>query len=350
MKIKDLQVDGFGVWKGLNVDSLSDNVTVFYGQNEAGKTTLMQFIRSMMFGFSPDRREKYTPPVYGGLAGGSAEVFSNLGNFEIERHVDPNRLHDAIGDLSVTDAGDGTVHGKAKLSNILSDIDESIFNNVFAIGLREIQELNALNSTDASDMLYKLTSGMDRVSLVDVMRDLKQRRERLLGDDESRLTVLTQRKHKLLREIDELLARSKRWSRIAAESNAVDSDLEELAQKLTRLERESRLFEIAMQITDRWRSRNLLTEQINAFGKLPDPRDISVQKARRAQCQTGHAKGTSRSNSATASRDQAGRHAIAHQSSIVGPENSHRSVGGTFTMGRISPTPGQQVAIRDQIH
>ena len=281
MKIKDLKVDGFGVWKGLDVESLSDNVTVFYGQNEAGKTTLMQFIRSMMFGFSPDRRDKYTPPVYGGLAGGSAEIVSTLGNFEVERHLDPNRLNDAVGDLTVTDAGDGTVHGKTKLSSVLSEVDESIFNNVFAIGLREIQELNALNSTDASDMLYKLTSGVDRVSLVDVMRDLRQRRERLLGDgteNESRLTELTQRKQKLLREIDELLARSKRWSKIAAESNSVDNDLAELAQKLTRLERDSRLYEVSMQINERWRNRIVLSEQINAFGKLPDPRDISVQK------------------------------------------------------------------------
>ena len=137
-------------WKGLDIESLSDNVTVFYGQNEAGKTTLMQFIRSMMFGFSADRRDKYTPPVYGGLAGGSAEITSTLGNFEIQRHLDPNRLNDAVGDLSVTDCGDGTVHGRGKLGNILSEIDEPIFNNVFAIGLREIQELNALNSTDAS--------------------------------------------------------------------------------------------------------------------------------------------------------------------------------------------------------
>ena len=52
MKITDLQVDGFGVWKGLSVESISDEITVFCGENEAGKTTLMQFIRSMMFGFS----------------------------------------------------------------------------------------------------------------------------------------------------------------------------------------------------------------------------------------------------------------------------------------------------------
>ena len=133
MKITDLQVDGFGVWKGLTVESISDEITVFCGYNEAGKTTLMQFIRSMMFGFSPDRLSKYTPPVYGGLAGGSLDLTSPSGVFEVQRHVDPNRHTDPIGDLAVTDQHDGSVHGRAHLSSLISDIDESIFTNVFAI-------------------------------------------------------------------------------------------------------------------------------------------------------------------------------------------------------------------------
>ena len=281
MRITDIHVDGFGVWKGLKIESLSENTTVFYGQNEAGKTTLMQFIRSMMFGFSVDRREKYMPPVYGGLAGGVAEIVAPQGDFELQRHVDPNRVNDIVGDLSVTDTTDGTIHGRAKLGNLLSEIDESIFNNVFAIGLREIQELNALNSTDASDMLYKLTSGLDRVSLVDVMRDLKGRREAIWGVDgeiDSRLTELATRRTKLLREIEELLARSKRWSKIAAQTNEVSAELDEICKKLSNFERESRLLEVAMQVSDRWKSRLVLNEQVNSFGKLPDPRDIKVKE------------------------------------------------------------------------
>ena len=61
MKIKNIHVDGFGVWKGLNVDAVSEDMTVFYGRNEAGKTTLMQFVRSMLYGFSPERVRRYLP-------------------------------------------------------------------------------------------------------------------------------------------------------------------------------------------------------------------------------------------------------------------------------------------------
>ena len=43
MKITDIKIDGFGVWHDLTLRGLSPELTVFYGPNEAGKSTLMQF-------------------------------------------------------------------------------------------------------------------------------------------------------------------------------------------------------------------------------------------------------------------------------------------------------------------
>ncbi len=281
MRINDIQVDGFGVWKGLKIDGVSDSITVFYGQNEAGKTTLMQFVRSIMFGYSPERRKKYIPPVYGGLAGGSLHVITPHSDYEIERHIDPNRITDPSGDLSVIDSKDGTVHGRATLGNVLNDVDESIFNNVFAIGLREIQELNTLNSTDAAEHLYKLTSGLDRVSLVDVMRDLRNRREAIWSTDEEnpgKLRILTIRRRALLQEIDELISRSRRWSKIAVHTSEINQQLEDLEAELSSLENESKVLEVAIQIGDRWQARKLLDDQVEGFGHLPSLSDISVKE------------------------------------------------------------------------
>lgn len=281
MKIKDIQVDGFGVWKGLTIEELAPDVTVFYGQNEAGKTTLMQFIRTVMFGFSPDRQEKYVPPVYGGLAGGSIEVQAPSGCYEIGRHIDPHRPASIEGDLSIIDTQDGSTYGRAKLAEIMGDVDESIFNNVFAIGLKEIQELGALNSTDASELLYRLTSGLDRVSLVDVMRQVAAKRERLLAsrpDMECELKRLSAKRAELVREIEELRARSKRWSRIAVETNKINRELKEIETRRQRLEAESRRIELAIQIADRWNARKGIEQQIEAFGTLPDPRDVNIEQ------------------------------------------------------------------------
>ena len=53
MKITDIKIDGFGVWHDLALRGLSPELTVFYGPNEAGKSTLMQFMRSVLYGVSP---------------------------------------------------------------------------------------------------------------------------------------------------------------------------------------------------------------------------------------------------------------------------------------------------------
>ena len=55
MKITALDIDRFGIWQGLSVSSLSDQVNVFYGPNEAGKTTIMQFIRAILYGFGDEK-------------------------------------------------------------------------------------------------------------------------------------------------------------------------------------------------------------------------------------------------------------------------------------------------------
>ncbi|HAY83260.1 MAG TPA: hypothetical protein DCY79_25925, partial [Planctomycetaceae bacterium] len=71
MKITDVNINGFGVWTDLAVSDLNGKMTVFYGPNEAGKTTLMQFMRAVLYGLTPERRSKYMPPVHGGKPGGS---------------------------------------------------------------------------------------------------------------------------------------------------------------------------------------------------------------------------------------------------------------------------------------
>ena len=177
MKIKDIQIDGFGVWTGLSVDSVNEGMTLFYGPNEAGKTTLMQFLRAMLYGFTPERRQRYTPPVYGGTPGGAIRVTGPGGGYEIRRHSQITDA-DTTGQLSVM-GNDGLSQGQHRLQSLLGGIDEPIFSNVFAIGIRELQELSTLDDTSAADELYKLSSGLDRVSLVDVMRSLKAGRGQL---------------------------------------------------------------------------------------------------------------------------------------------------------------------------
>lgn len=268
MKIKDIQIDGFGVWTGLSVDSLPEGMTLFYGPNEAGKTTLMQFVRAMLYGFTPDRREKYLPPVFGGTPGGAMRVTGPGGGYEIRRH---SQLTDTnvVGRLTVT-GQDGLSQGQHRLSSLLGQIDEPIFTNVFAIGMRELQELSTLDDTSAADELYKLSSGLDRVSLVDVMRSLRHGRKSLVGKtgpivDEvemNKLTSLIARREKLRDEVTRLTRTGRRWSELASQRRTGLQEIEQLTERINVWEKEARCVETASGIYDTWRERDQIAELI----------------------------------------------------------------------------------------
>ncbi|TWT74973.1 AAA family ATPase [Allorhodopirellula solitaria] len=282
MKIQDIQIDGFGVWTGLSVDSLSEGMTLFYGPNEAGKTTLMQFLRAMLYGFTPERRSRYLPPIYGGTPGGAIRVTGPGGGYEIRRH---SQLTDAdtAGRLSVTGT-DGLSQGQHRLSMLLGQIDEPIFTNVFAIGIRELQELSTLDDTSAADELYKLSSGLDRVSLVDVLRSLRAGRGELVGNNSpsnaeedaaaNRLSGMISRREKLRDEIQKLSGQTRRWSELATQRRTQSEEIESLRGRMVAWEREARCVEIATSVFDPWQERAKIEVRIaDIEGEVNLPED-----------------------------------------------------------------------------
>ena len=50
MRIKQLEIYGSGKWSDTTFD-LTEDLHLFYGFNEAGKSTLMSFLHSILFGF-----------------------------------------------------------------------------------------------------------------------------------------------------------------------------------------------------------------------------------------------------------------------------------------------------------
>ncbi|MGE3775697.1 MAG: AAA family ATPase [Pirellulaceae bacterium] len=274
MKITDIHVDGFGVWNTMVVDELSTGVTLFFGRNEAGKTTLMQFLRAGFYGFSPDRRRCYLPPVYGGVPGGMLRVQNHSGDFVIERRqseTDPAGLGRVI-----VLAANGSRQGQHLLNVLLSGVDESIFNNVFAIGIHELQELATLNDTQAAEQLYNLANGVDRVSLVEVIRGLVEERRKILGDEslKGELAGLFQQREKLLGEVADLEAQTRRWFDLGRQRTALTDELTQLDTQIARLEHDSRTVEIAIQVRDKWRQRHEVSGQLRKIGVVdPLPED-----------------------------------------------------------------------------
>jgi len=66
LRILELHIDGYGVFRDQHVQDFGDGVVLFSGPNEAGKSTLMSFVRGVLFGFERESQAGYYPPLLGG--------------------------------------------------------------------------------------------------------------------------------------------------------------------------------------------------------------------------------------------------------------------------------------------
>ena len=232
MRISGIQADSFGAWSHLELDDLSLEVTVFYGPNEAGKSTLLQFIRTILYGFGDPDAQKYLPPLDGRPAAGTLTVMAPNGHFNIKR-LAADQFDEGEDELSVR-AVDGSMQGAHLLDSMLSGIDRSIFNNVFAVGLSELQQLATLSDTAAAQLLYGLASGADRVSLFEVASEVRSARQRLL-DPERKCGVireLLQRRTDLRKQINQSSGSSQRWNALVEQSADIDREIRQLENLL----------------------------------------------------------------------------------------------------------------------
>jgi len=261
VRITDLKIDAFGVWRAAKLEDLPAGITVLYGRNEAGKTTLLEFLRGMLYGFASEPRRRYLdldppPKRLGGslLVGGSSE-----GELLISRRVSAG---DRSEEVTIT-AADGTVGGEALLGSVLRDVDEATFRNVFAFGLRELQHLGALSDTQAATWLYRITSGLERVSLLDVQRNLAERRARLLGTGQTpgRLLELLAERKRLRSEIEPLARQNREWVALCEQRDNLQRQLAGIEEDNKSLRQTITVLEAARAVADHWQRRARLRMQ-----------------------------------------------------------------------------------------
>ncbi|UQZ36096.1 chromosome segregation protein SMC [Paenibacillus sp. PK3_47] len=164
MIIQQLQIGGFGRLHNRELE-LKEGVTVLYGRNEAGKSTTMQFIRAMLYGI-PGRvhpAERYEP-VQGGIHGGMLTALDEEGaSWRIRRYAAGTEAQGRSEKLNITVSyPGGTVEelGQADLERrLLGGISRSMFRQLFAVSLDELQELGALQSQEMSSYLFHAGMG-----------------------------------------------------------------------------------------------------------------------------------------------------------------------------------------------
>ena len=59
MYISGFHLDGFGIYHDQGVQDLPPGLVLFVGDNESGKTTLMEFLRTLLCGFPRQNQEAH---------------------------------------------------------------------------------------------------------------------------------------------------------------------------------------------------------------------------------------------------------------------------------------------------
>ncbi|MGH7138810.1 MAG: hypothetical protein ACREHD_23940, partial [Pirellulales bacterium] len=235
---------------------------------------------SILYGFSPQRGRRYLPPVHGSRAGGSLVVSAGGARYTISRHTSPtapsglgrspDRAQYTMDELRVL-GPDGTLQPDYVLRGLLGEIDEPTFNHVFAVGLREVQELGTLSDSGAAEFLYHLSTGLNGVALADVLRDLAAARRQIVPEDhaDGQLGELLTRRVKLAGEIDELRSQVHRQAAIGHELDELAGEVERCQTERAELERTERAVQAAVGVRDPWHRRAELVRELASLVPLP---------------------------------------------------------------------------------
>ncbi|SDG00306.1 Uncharacterized protein YhaN [Limimonas halophila] len=148
MILRGWHIDGFGVFHDTRRTDLGDGVTVVCSPNEAGKSTLLAFIRGVLFGF-PDGRSKEPryEPVHGGQHGGRLFLEHDGHTYTVARRADkkqPPRI--------LNDAGEDVPEGV--LEQLLGGADSRLFRNIFGFTLDELQALRSLTDDSVRERIF----------------------------------------------------------------------------------------------------------------------------------------------------------------------------------------------------
>ncbi len=229
MIFKRFHIDGFGIWCNQTFDSLDPGLNIFFAANEGGKTTLMNFVRAMLYGFRSSR-SRHGPryePLRGGKHGGYLEIHDDGKTFRITRTEDGS----SPGDLQITDeSGKELSKPKDTLEKFLNDTSQPLYEDVFAFGL------SALQGFLDNDEILKAgmaTSGIDPRGF---QKKLEKEDDKYFRKNHRKKSRVV---HDLLADIEELQTEIKRleehpkdYSRLLEKRESLKADLVDLDDEL----------------------------------------------------------------------------------------------------------------------
>ncbi len=213
MKINNLKINGFGKIENKEI-KLSDNINLIYGENEAGKTTLLKFISGMFYGISKNKNkkeipdyEKYKPWKAEEYSGKIEYVLDNKETFEVFRDFNKKnpKIYKNSEDISKNFNIDKTRGNEFFYEQ--TNIDEQIFSSTTLIEQKEVVLDNSEQNILTQKIANLLLTGEENVSYKKTKDLLNKKQNEEVGSSRTvgrPLNVITEKIEKLMKEKESL--------------------------------------------------------------------------------------------------------------------------------------------------
>ena len=158
MRLKQINIINFGQFSNKSFDLPSKQINVFFGANEAGKSTTVAFIKQIMFGFhlrsnSSPFFEDYTPLAHVSPMGGSLIFEAGDSEYELERlYAKGDKTKRGI----LTVRKDGQVVPENLFFDQIQNIDGSFYADSFIFNQEMLGQVSSLSQEDLLERIYYL--------------------------------------------------------------------------------------------------------------------------------------------------------------------------------------------------
>lgn len=158
MRLKQINIINFGQFSNKSFDLPSKQINVFFGANEAGKSTTVAFIKQIMFGFhlrsnSSPFFEDYTPLAHVSPMGGSLIFEADDSEYELERlYAKGDKTKRGI----LTVRKDGQVVPENLFFDQIQNIDGSFYADSFIFNQEMLGQVSSLSQEDLLERIYYL--------------------------------------------------------------------------------------------------------------------------------------------------------------------------------------------------
>ena len=193
MKINKLKINAYGKLKEKELN-FENNINIIYGKNEAGKSTILNFITSCFYGISKNKNgkeisnfEKYTPWVGEEFSGKLEYELDNQKKFEVYRDFrkkNPKIFNEEMEDISKEfnidkNRGNEFFYEQTK-------VDEPLFLSTILVNQQEVK----LEKQEQNVLIQKIANlvgtGDDNVSFKRAIDRIDRRRLDEIGTGRSR--------------------------------------------------------------------------------------------------------------------------------------------------------------------